>query len=320
MKAVIVRQPGGPEVLEYTEVPTPKVKPGWTLVKVHGFGINHSEIFTREGESPSVKFPRILGIEAVGTVAETSAPEKFQVGQKVVSLMGEMGRDFDGGYAEYVLLPNQQVYPVTTNLNWDDLAAVPETYYTAFGIVRSLQIKNNDRILIRAATSGVGLASLKLIKAMNRHNQLVGTTRSAKKVALLQSLGFDQVIVTPDPINLPANTGTFDKIIDLIGGLAIRDSLLRLNEFGISNTTGELSGQWSIDQFDPIMDIPNDRYLTGFSSAEVSGKAVQQLFDFIDKYQVNVTPNKIFDLAHTREAHEYLESGHSLGKVIVRIK
>jgi NADPH:quinone reductase and related Zn-dependent oxidoreductases len=68
------------------------------------------------------------------------------------------------------------------------------------------------------------------------------------------------------------------------------------------------------------MDIPNDRYLTGFSSAEVSGKAVQQLFDFIDKYQVNVTPNKIFDLAHTREAHEYLESGHSLGKVIVRIK
>jgi NADPH:quinone reductase and related Zn-dependent oxidoreductases len=238
MKAVIVRQPGGPEVLEYTEVPTPKVKPGWTLVKVHGFGINHSEIFTREGESPSVKFPRILGIEAVGTVAETSAPEKFQVGQKVVSLMGEMGRDFDGGYAEYVLLPNQQVYPVTTNLNWDDLAAVPETYYTAFGIVRSLQIKNNDRILIRAATSGVGLASLKLIKAMNRHNQLVGTTRSAKKVALLQSLGFDQVIVTPDPINLPANTGTFDKIIDLIGGLAIRDSLLRLNEFGISNTTG----------------------------------------------------------------------------------
>lgn len=320
MKAVIVRQPGGPEVLEYTEVPTPKVKPGWTLVKVHGFGINNSEIFTREGESPSVKFPRILGIEAVGTVAETSAPEKFQVGQKVVSLMGEMGRDFDGGYAEYVLLPNQQVYPVTTNLNWDDLAAVPETYYTAFGIVRSLQIKNNDRILIRAATSGVGLASLKLIKAMNRHNQLVGTTRSAKKVALLQSLGFDQVIVTPDPINLPANTGTFDKIIDLIGGLAIRDSLLRLNEFGISNTTGELSGQWSIDQFDPIMDIPNDRYLTGFSSAEVSGKAVQQLFDFIDKYQVNVTPNKIFDLAHTREAHEYLESGHSLGKVIVRIK
>lgn len=319
MKAVIVRQPGSPAVLEYTEVPTPQVKPGWTLVKVHGFGINHSEIFTREGKSPAVKFPRILGIEAVGTIAATSAPEQFQVGQKVVSLMGEMGRAVDGGYAEYVLLPNQQVYPVTTTLNWDDLAAVPETYYTAYGIVRSLQIKNDDRILIRAATSGVGLAASKLIKAMNRHNQLVGTTRSAKKVPLLESLGFDQVLVTPDPINLPAGSGTFDKIIDLIGGLAIRDSLLRLNEFGISSSTGELGGQWTIDQFDPIMDIPNDRYLTGFSSGEVTGAAVQQLIDFIEKYQVNVTPTKIFDLAHVREAHEYLESSHSLGKVIVRI-
>jgi hypothetical protein len=92
---------------------------------------------------------------------------------------------------------------------------------------------------------------------------------------LLESLGFDQVLVTPDPINLPAGSGTFDKIIDLIGGLAIRDSLLRLNEFGISSSTGELGGQWTIDQFDPIMDIPNDRYLTGFSSGEVTGAAVQ---------------------------------------------
>lgn len=319
MKAVIVRHPGPPEVLTYTDVPTPVIKPGWSLVKVRGFGVNHSEIFTRRGDSPSVKFPRILGIEAVGTLADSSDERRLPVGQTVVSLMGEMGRAFDGSYAEYVLLPNDQIYPVTTRLSWDDLAAVPETYYTAYGIVRSLQIHAHDRILIRAATSGVGLAALKLILAMKLNNQIIGTTRNPQKVALLKAAGFNDVIVSKDAINLPIDSGTFDKIIDLLGGPAIRDSLTRLNEFGISSSTGELAGEWTVDHFDPIMDIPNNRYLTGFYSGVVSGSLIQDLLHFIETYHVDVHPTKIFDLAHTKAAHQYLESGHSIGKVIVRI-
>ncbi len=111
MKAVVVYEAGGPEKLIYTEVSTPKIKPGWSLVQVKGFGVNHSEIFTRQGLSPSVQFPRILGIEAVGIIAETTSPIKLPLGQTVISFMGEMGRSFDGGYAEYVLLPNDQIYP-----------------------------------------------------------------------------------------------------------------------------------------------------------------------------------------------------------------
>lgn len=318
MKAVIVRRPGTPEALEYTEVPTPTTKPGWSLVNVRGFGINHSEIFTRQGDSPSVHFPRILGIEVVGTVTESTDPH-LAVGQTVVSLMGEMGRAFDGSYAEDVLLPNHQIYPVTTQLSWDDLAAVPETYYTAFGIVQSLQVKAHDRILVRAATSGVGLATLKLIKAMDLATSVIGTTRNPHKVDLLKQQGFDDVIVTPDPVQLPEATGQFDKIIDLIGGDAIRDSLKRLNEFGIVSSTGELSGQWSVDNFDPITDIPNNGYLTGFNSSAVSGTLIQDLINFVEIHHVDVHPTKIFDLAHTRQAHEYLESGNSIGKVVVRI-
>lgn len=106
MKAIVIHEPGGPEQLKYEDVPKPAVKPGWSLVKVKAFGINHSEVFTRQGLSPSVHFPRILGIECVGEIVE-STDQKLSVGQKVVSLMGEMGRDFDGSYAEYVLLPNR---------------------------------------------------------------------------------------------------------------------------------------------------------------------------------------------------------------------
>lgn len=317
MKAIVVRHPGGPEVLEYTDVPTPTVKPGWTLITVRGFGVNHSEIFTRKGFSPSVTFPRILGIEAVGTVAATSAPDRFTVGQTVVSIMGEMGRAFDGGYAEAVLLPNDQIYPVHTTLDWADLAAVPETFYTAFGIVASLRVQPHDRVLIRAATSGVGVAAFKLIHALAPQAAIVGTTRSAKKVAALEALGFTEVLVTPDPLDLPTNSGTFDKIVDLIGGKAIRDSLQRLNEFGIVNSTGELGGEWTIDGFDPITDIPNNRYLTGFSSGDVAPDALQHLLDFITAHHVDVHPAKVFDLAHTADAHRYLESGQSLGKVVV---
>lgn len=101
VKAIVIKESGGPEKLIYQDVPRPQLKPGWSLVKVKGFGINHSEIFTRRGLSLTVKFPRILGIECVGEIAETTDPGKLPVNQKVVSIMGEMGRDFDGSYAEY---------------------------------------------------------------------------------------------------------------------------------------------------------------------------------------------------------------------------
>lgn len=126
----MIHEAGGPEKLILQDAPTPQPRPCWSLVKVKGFGINHSEIFTREGKSPSVGFPRILGIECVGEVAESTTPA-LATGQKVVSIMGEMGRAFDGSYAEYVLLPNSHIYPIETGLDWKTLAALPETYYTA---------------------------------------------------------------------------------------------------------------------------------------------------------------------------------------------
>ena len=143
MKASVIHQAGDAQQLQIEERPIPALKEGWTLVKVKGFGINRSEIFTRQGYSPSVVFPRILGIECVGVVEATTSPT-LQKGQTVVSLMGEMGRAFDGSYAEYTLLPNAQVYPITSSLSWSDLAAVPETYYTAFGSMQNLQIKPTD--------------------------------------------------------------------------------------------------------------------------------------------------------------------------------
>ena len=173
MKAVVVSTPGGPEVLEVVERPKPVLKAGWNLVKIQGFGINHSEIFTRKGESPSVKFPRVLGIECVGLVEETTRPD-LKIGQQIISIMGEMERAFDGGYAEYTLLPNEQIYPIKTELDLESLIALPETYYTAFGSFLNLKIEENDSVLVRGATSGVGIAFAKLLKGKFPEIHLVG--------------------------------------------------------------------------------------------------------------------------------------------------
>lgn len=317
MKAVVVREPGGVEVLEINEVPKPEIKEGWTLVNVHGFGVNHSEIFTRQGLSPSVRFPRILGIECVGRIVETTS-NSLEVGQEVISIMGEMGRAFDGGYAEYVLLPNEQVYPITSSLSLENLIALPETYYTAFGSFKNLKISETDSILVRGATSGVGIAFAKLVRGKFPQIPLVGTSRSETKTQQLIEAGFDDVVLDKD--GQLQTRESFSKILDLIGPKSIKDSLIHLAEDGIICSCGQLGGVWTLQDFDPIMELQRNVYLTTFYSGNVSQKALQELIDFVEKYQVDVAPERVFTIDEIQDAHRYLESAHSFGKVIVRVK
>ncbi|WP_320163571.1 zinc-binding dehydrogenase [uncultured Trichococcus sp.] len=315
MKAVVVYEAGGPEKLVYTDVPTPKIKEGWSLVKVKGFGINHSEIFTREGKSPSVIFPRILGIECVGVIEKTSDPLHLPIGQKVISIMGEMGRAFDGGYAEFALLPNAQIYPVTTDLSWEELVTIPETYYTAYGSLQNLQIKPTDRVLVRGGTSGVGIAFLKLLKGKDSKIVVEGTTRKLTKRDSLLAAGFDGVVEETE--GELQTKRTYDKILELIGPATIKNSFQHINEHGIVCSTGQLGNQWYLENFDPIFDIKRNSYLTSFYSGNVDGDRLNNLLAYIEANHIQVFPEKIFKLHEVQLAHEYLQSQSSFGKVIV---
>ena len=108
MKAAVIREPGAPEVLVIEELPVPKPAPGWILIRVKAFGLNQSELFTRQGHSPTVRFPRVLGIEAVGVVEDAPSGE-FNTGDTVATAMGGMERAFDGSYAEYTSVPANQI-------------------------------------------------------------------------------------------------------------------------------------------------------------------------------------------------------------------
>jgi NADPH:quinone reductase-like Zn-dependent oxidoreductase len=115
MKAVVMHEAGGPEVLKIESRVIPTSQSGEVLIQVKAFGLNRSELFTRQGHSPAVKLPRVLGIEAVGLVEEAPGGE-FHKGDIVVTAMGGMGRQFDGGYAEYTCVPATQVQVVKTEL------------------------------------------------------------------------------------------------------------------------------------------------------------------------------------------------------------
>src|SRR5215475_4082660 len=194
MRAAVCARAGGPEVLEIHELPVPAVREGWSLVQVKGAGLNRSELRTRQGHSPSVRLPRVLGIECVGIVTASTDP-LLPDGTTVAAVMGEMGREFDGGYAEYALLPNALLMPVATTLPWDVLAALPETYLTAQGSLDALGVVpgGQGRLLIRGGTSSVGMAAASI--ASGHGIETAATTRRQGKIDALTAAGVDHVLI-----------------------------------------------------------------------------------------------------------------------------
>ena len=155
MRAVRLSGPGPVNNLRLTTLPLPPERDGWVRIRVEAFGLNRSELKLRLGLGAGVSFPRVPGIEAAGTVDAATAGAGLTRGQKVVAMMGDMGRTYDGGYAEYTSVPLAQVIPVDTDLPWEVLGALPEMVQTAYGsLTIGLDLQPGQSALIRGGTSG----------------------------------------------------------------------------------------------------------------------------------------------------------------------
>lgn len=323
MRAAVCVRAGGPEVLEIRELPVPAVREGWSLVRVLGAGLNRSELRTRQGHSPSVRFPRVLGIECVGVVAASTDPA-LPEGTTVAAVMGEMGRDFDGGYAEYALLPNSLLMPLTTTLPREVLAALPETYLTAQGSLDALGIAPGDRgrLLIRGGTSSVGMAAASIASGYGL--ETAATTRRQSKVEALTAAGVDHVLVDEGGPLGPQVHAIWpegpDHVLDLVGTSTAVDSLRLVRRGGTVCMTGTLSG-WLIPDFEPVAMIPSGTRLTAFHSDNYKGGAgVDVLRRIVREVEAGVyRPNvdRVFALDDIVAAHRYMENDEATGKVIV---
>jgi NADPH:quinone reductase-like Zn-dependent oxidoreductase len=322
MRAIRVHRPGGPEVLQIDELPVPASRPGWVRIRVRAFGLNRSELFTRQGHSPGVRFPRVLGIECVGEVHDPGGTD-LAVGQPVAALMGEMGRAYDGGYAEYTLVPRERVMPVRTTLPWDVLAALPETYLTAWGsLVEAMDVQAGQTLLIRGGTSSVGMAALSLAKEMGL--RVVASTRDAAKAHALRTNGADDVVVDTGRISeeIAARVpGGVDAVLELVGTVTLLDSLRAVRPRGVVCNTGILGNAWVLESFEPLEDIPSTvrltTYQSGTTSAERSTGALQEIVDGVAAGRYSANLQRRFRFDEIVEAHRFMEENRGSGKLVV---
>ena len=315
MKAVLIDKITEGKDIVLSDAPIPSVHPGWVLVKVRAFGLNHSEKLLRLNEirADYIQKPVIPGIECVGEIADPS-DSGLEVGQKIIALMGGMGRSFNGSYAEYALLPRRIVFPMESDLEWEALGAVPETYFTAWGsLFECLHLTQNDTLLIRGATCALGYAAMQIAKALGC--KIIATTHREDKLPLIADA--DEAII--DDGKLSGKISGATRALDLIGPRNLRDTLTAVEKGGIVCQTGLLGGIYALNGFDPIKDIPNGVYLTGFFSNYPTQAVIDEIFTFLNEKKLVPVCGKVFDFENVRDAIIAQDVGGVNGKIVVKV-
>jgi NADPH:quinone reductase-like Zn-dependent oxidoreductase len=208
MRAIVIQQYGGPEHLAIQEIPDPQPQAGRVIVEVKAFGINHAEIYFRKGLWGEVA--KVSGIECVGLV-HSDPSGTFKAGSKVAALMGGMGRSFNGSYAEYTSVPISNVVPIETDLSWEDFAALPESYATAWTcLYGNLALSAGQTVVVRGGTSALGQAAINIASDLGA--TVIATTRNPNRGATLKNIGAHHVLLEGPALG-PRVRGLFPKVL-----------------------------------------------------------------------------------------------------------
>ena len=323
MRAIVITEHGEPEVLQIQELPDPMPADDEVLIRVKAFGINHAETHMRKGEWPEAT--PVSGIEAVGTVADDPAGALAE-GTKVVTLMGGLGRFRNGSYAEYVAAAASNVVPIETSLDWTDLAAIPESYATAWSALHgNLELEPGHTLLVRGATSALGQAAVNI--AHDLGSTVIATTRREERADLLHGLGAEHVVIDDgdiaDRVRELIPDGV-DRLFDLVGNSVLRDSLRAVRTNGRICQSGFLGGLGPVDGFLPIVDMPSGVQFSFFGSFELGTEAfplstvpLQAIVEKVEAGHYRAQPSRVLAFEEVAEAHRLMERGEAAGKLVV---
>jgi NADPH2:quinone reductase len=321
MRAILRTAFGGPEQLVVREIPKPEPKDGHALIAVKAFGINHAEMHMRKGEWAEIA--DVSGIECVGVV-ESCPGGEFAVGSKVAALMGGLGRTINGSYAEFTRAPVTNVAAIESNLPWEDLAAIPESYATAWTcLFRNLEIASGQTLVIRGATSSFGQAALNM--AVNSGVRVIATTRNRGRFQTLEALGASRVEVEgPDLSNRLTEAKRVDAVLDLVGNSTILDSLALLRRGGRACLAGFLGGLAPVPDFNPLLQMASGVHFSFFGSFvfgtpgfPLSDVPLQAIAGDVAAGRYKAKPARVFRFEDIREAHRVMESNQANGKLVV---
>ncbi|WP_432872187.1 zinc-binding alcohol dehydrogenase family protein [Microbispora rosea] len=321
MRAIVIERFGGPECLVYRELPEPEPAAGHVVIEVKAFGLNHAELHMRKGEWAEAA--PVSGIECVGLVHACPSGE-FPIGAKVAALMGGLGRTVNGSYAEYTRARASNVALIDSDLPWADLAAIPETYATAWTcLFRNLEISRGQTLVIRGGTSSFGQAAINL--AVDAGVRVIATTRNPDRFRLLEDLGAERgELERPDLGRRIPEAKRLDAVLDLVGNSTILDSLAMLRRGGRACLAGWLGGLDPIPDFNPLAQMASGVYLTFFASFvfgtpgfPLSDVPLQAIADKVAAGRLRGRPSRVFRFEEIREAHRVMEAGEAGGKMVV---
>lgn len=323
MRAMVIESYGGPEKLMLRDIPTPVPADGDVRIKVQAFGVNRAETYMRRGLWPEIS--EVSGIECVGEVDEDPSGT-LRRGQRVAAIMGGMGRSRHGSYAEYTCVPRENVFALRTTLSWADLAAIPESYATAWTCVNDiLGINKGHVLLIRAATSALGQAAVNVARAAGA--VVLATTRNTGRFSHLQDLGAAEVLLESGTVHDAVRErypGGIDGVLDLVGNQVLRDSLQVVKRGGRVCQAGFLGGANPVEGFNPFVDLPSGVSLTFFGSFvygtpqfPTSEVPMQTIVERVENGTYRAKPARVFPFDKLPDAHRLMESNQANGKIVV---
>lgn len=341
MRAVRIHAHGGPEVLRLEQIDDPVWRPGTALVRVRGCALNHLDLWVRQGiPGRSISLPRIPGSDIAGQIEAVDDNSGFSASQRVMISPGVscgrcgrcldgqdnlcrqyaiFGSGIDGGYAEKLLAPIENLIALDESLSFEEAAALPLVFLTAWHmLVTRAQIRPGEAVLVLGANSGIGSAALQIAKLF-RCRAIASVGNEAKGAAAL-ALGADAVIdhyrdtISAEVRKLTDKRGV-DVVFEHVGQATWKESVLSLASGGRLVTCGATTGYLAETDIRYIF----SRQISILGSYMGSKAELLEVYKFLKAGLLKPVVDRVFALEQAQEAHRYLESGKQFGKVVLRI-
>jgi NADPH:quinone reductase len=329
MRAAVITRPGGPDVIELLDVPRPLPRDAEVLVRVRATALNRADIMQRQGRypAPAGAPSHIPGLEIAGEIVEVGPNAgTWKVGDRVFGIVG------GGGNAEFVVTPANQLARIPDRLAWEEAAAVPEVFITAHdALVTLAQVRADERVLVHAVGSGVGLAAIQLTRAFGAVP--FGTARTPVKIERAREFGLqDGRVVTGDPQSIVdavqqwTDGQGMDVALDLLGGSYLPTSVECSAPLGRIILIGLLAGRSATVNLGTVLSRRVTirgtvlRSRPAREKAEATQAFARDVLPLLAAGTVRAVIERVFDLEQIREAHELVESNETFGKVVLRVR